>query len=256
MNQSRLICYVDEAGCSGGKYGEGSSEFLTMGAVVYDRSHEPDILKVFDETRLERQHDRVLQKFSKASDSDNFVLTRLMATKALRVAQVALHKPSMEGTFSRAHHKEEYQYLAKFLIERISWIARDSALARGIPDTKCHITFSEQKMYPYGDLVEYLEKLRKGKGYNTSIEWKYIEQDFDCTPHVNEAPVHLADIAASAIARAIEPKAHGMTDDRFQRNLSPALYRKHGRQFGVKLFPSKEVAEMTRAGKFAFMRLL
>lgn len=180
-----------------------------------------------------------------------------MASKPLRIAQVALHKPSMAGSFTRAHHLEEYQYLCKFAIERVSWIARDSAAAKRMPDTKCKLIFSEQSMYPYDSLIEYLGKLRNGRmRYNSSIEWDYIDPEIGYMPHRDEHPIHLADIAASALHKAIEPKRHGMTDDRFQRNLGQAIYRKHSKPYGIKLFPGKEIGEMKEQGSFGFLDIL
>ena len=257
MNLPRLICYIDEAGCSGGKYGAGSSQFLTLGAVVYDRTNEASILALFDEARAMRKHDQKFKKFSKGSDADNFVLTKLLATKKLRIAQVALHKPSMDGSYTRSNHQEEFQYLCKFMIERVSWIARDSAAARGISDTKCEIIFSEQKMYPYDDLKNYFKKLRDGRlRYNTRADWQYLAEEIGWTPHENEKPVHLADITASAIFRAVEPRDDIVTDDRFQRNLHPLIYRSRKIPYGLKLFPTREIEEMKKRGCFSFMKLL
>ena len=99
-----------------------SSQFLAIGATVFSRSDEGDIVGLFDEARKERGKDKTFQKFSKCSDADNFVLTQLLAKKPVRIAQVALHKPSMAGSYTRSNHSEEYQYLCKFIIERISWI--------------------------------------------------------------------------------------------------------------------------------------
>lgn len=212
---------------------------------------------MFDTARNEREHTRQFRKFSKGSDQDNFVLTRLLANQPVRIAQVALHKPSMMGSFTRANHKEEYQYLCKFIIERISWIVRDSAAKMGLSDTKCELVFSAQQMYSYDDLCEYLDRIKAGRDrYNCSAEWQYVDETIRVIPHANEQPIHLADVVASALHKAIEPKKHGMTDDRFQRNLAPAVYRKNGTQYGVKLFPSKEIAAMKAAGHFGFLQFL
>ncbi len=254
MTKSRLVCYIDEAGCSGEQYDKGSSHFLAIGAAIYDRSVESDILAIFDESRKERGHSKIFNKFSKSSDQDNYVLTQRLASKPVRIVQIALHKPSMAGTFTRSNHKEEYQYLCKFMIERVSWIARDSAINKGLPDTKCQLIFSEQRMYPYEDLCAYFSKLKSGRSqYNTSAEWQYIDTEVGYLPHQNEHAIHIADIVASAMHRAIEPKKHGMTDDRFQRNLAPLVYRRKGIQYGVKLFPTKEILSMRKEGKFQFL---
>ena len=169
----RLLAFLDESGCSGNQFAKGSSEFLVIGAAVYAADDESKVLSAFAPDAL-RPHGKPLQKFSRNSDADNFYLTKNIAAKPVRTCQVALHKPSMAGSFSRANHKEEYQYLAKFAIERISWIARDSAQKHGMSADKSlvHLTFSEQKMYPYEDLAEYLNKLKNGRErHNCSVDW-------------------------------------------------------------------------------------
>jgi hypothetical protein len=126
-HEPRLVAYIDEAGCSGDQYGKGSSQFLVIGAVVMALADEANILQVFREARALGGREKLFRKFSECKDSDNFVLTKQLSKKPVRIVQVALHKPSMAGSCLREHHKEEYQFLIKFLLERISWIARDSA---------------------------------------------------------------------------------------------------------------------------------
>jgi len=255
----RLVAYIDEAGCSGDRYGTGSSQFLAIGAIVMATEDESEILRcVFDGARTARTHERTFKKFSSCGEKDNFVLTNLLGKQKVRIAQVAVHKPSMDGSWLRANHQNEYQYLMKFALERISWIARDAARGRDGDEHKCRIVFSEQSMYPYEDLEFYLRSLKSNHTHNCRIEWKFlhISSPLERTPHVNETSIHLADIAASAFHKAIEPKEHGMLDDRFQMNLSPALYRKHGKLYGIKLFPTKEIEQLKSSGHFQFLKLI
>ena len=250
----KYVAYIDESGCSGDKYGNGSSHFLAIGAIVFAVSDEARILSLFDKAREERCHTRKFQKFSNNKEKDNFVLTRLIGREPVRIAQVALHKPSMAGTYIRSNHQEEYQYLVKFAIERISWIARDAA--RG-ENHKVKLIFSEQKMYPYEELASYLNKLKDGRGrFNCSAEWQFIHEEFTSDKHADETGLHLADLVASSLHMAVEPKQHDMIDDRFERNLIPVIYRKHGRAFGFKMFPPREIGQMKNQGHYAFTKLI
>lgn len=253
----RLIAFVDEAGDAGGKYGAGSSQFLVIGCAVMALADVPSILSVFDETRAERKHSRELRKFSDTPDKDNFVLTKLLGKKQIRMIQVALHKPSMDGTHLRNNPQDEYHYLVKYALERVSWLARDAARGQPSEHNRCKLVFSEQKLYPYEELCNYLNRLRNGQErYNCSIEWDYLDSSIGYQPHQNEQAIHLADTAASAFHRAIEPKMHGMVDDRFAQNLFPAVYRRKGQYYGVKLFPPREIEKMKERGFFGFLRLL
>lgn len=113
-------------------------------------------------------------------------------------------------------------------------------------------------MYSYDDFLTYLNKLRSEKNHNCRIEWEYlhISDQIEAIPHADETAIHIADIAASAFHRAIEPKDHGMVDERFEINLAPALYRRHGKLYGIKLFPTQQIEEMKASGRLNFLKII
>lgn len=212
-----------------------------MGAVIVRDEFLEDTLAAFDGARGERLQEREFRKFSEENDKGRFVLSQQIAAKKIRTAFVAIHKPSMLGSYIRDNHANEYNYLLKMLVERISWAVRDAATLPGRPNGPCSLVLSEQRMWPYPEMFAYIQKLREGQ-HNCRAHWEAISADEpDVVPHQNEQPIHLADIAASAFAMAIEPKMHGMTDDRFLRQFAPTIYEKHGKRFGLKIFPDKEM---------------
>jgi FAD/FMN-containing dehydrogenase len=143
------------------------------------------------------------------------------------------------------------------LLERISWLVRDAARGANATDNQCHLIFSEQRSYPYEDLCEYLNKLQRGKDqHNCSIEWDYLDQSIESIKHKNEHPIHFGDLVASAFHMAIEPKQHDMVDDRFLRNLIPAIYSRNGKCYGLKMFPPRRIEEMRAAGDLGFLKLI
>lgn len=254
MTDSRLICFLDEAGCSGDQYGKGSSQFLVVAGLVMARRDLELVPVFFDNCRKEKGAATVFNKFSKCGDRDRFLLTRNMGRLPVRIVQVAVHKPSMTGSFTRSNHKLEYQYLCKLVVERVSWIARDSARNHPGENNTCQLVFSEQTMYPYQDMAEYFSRLRRGRRkFNNSAEWAHIANELDITQHRNEEPIHLADIAASALHCAIEPKTHGMTDDRFQRNLHPVIYKKNDMKYGIKIYPMDKLVPLIEQGQFPYL---
>lgn len=251
--ENEFVAFVDEAGCSGNRFGKGSSEFLAMAAIVCRRSNLDQTLDVFDDARAKRDmQDKKFKKFSKSSDKDNFVLTSLLAAKPVRFVFVAFHKPSLQGTSIRENHGNEYNYLTKFVIERISWTVRDAKHQGG--NKICDVVMSEQKMYPMENLEMYFEKLKQGKGrYNTRANWEHIGT-FSQMPHNDETETHLADIAASAFHRAIEPKEYGMTDERFFNNLFRLVYRgREDRPHGLKIWPNEVIEPAKKEGRLLFL---
>lgn len=257
MSEPRLVAYIDEAGDSGGKFGAGSSQFLAIGCTVLAIADLDATLSLFEEARAEREHSRTFRKFSENNEKDNFVLTQKLGKRGVRLVTVALHKPSLDGSHIRSDPQSEYQYLVKYALERVSWLARDSARGGKPEDNRCKLVFSEQKTYPYEDLCKYLNRLQKpNTKYNCSIEWNYLHPTIESEKHKNETPIHFADLAASAFHRAIEPKQHGMTDDRYLRNLLPAVYTRGGKYYGLKLFPPRQIGEMRDKGELGFLKLL
>jgi hypothetical protein len=67
--------------------------------------------------------------------------------------------------------------------------------------------------------------------------------------------VHFGDIVASAFHRAIDPKKHGMTDDRFARNLIPTIYSRSGRPYGLKIFPPAAIDKLQKIGQLGFLKM-
>ena len=157
--ENEFVAYIDEAGCSGAKFGAGSSEFLAMAAIIFRREYLPEALSTFNEARAQRGNNgKRFRKFSKSSDKDNFVLTNILSQKPVKFCFIAFHKPSLAGTNIRSNHGNEYNYLTKFLIERVSWTVRDAEVRAG--NKVCDIILSEQSMYPLSDLHDYFHKLR------------------------------------------------------------------------------------------------
>lgn len=232
----------------------GSSEYLAMGAIVVRRVNLPHVMQMFDEARAERRKPdgAKFKKFSKSNSKDNFVLTQALGSKPVKVAVIGFHKPSLENTYVRQNHGNEYNYLFKFLIERISWIVRDADSAGG--DHSTDIILSRQEMYSFDELRGYTEKLKRGRGrFNTRTNWENIG-NIDQTPHQNETEMHLADLVASSFHLAIEPKDHGMTDERFFMNLSKRIYRgREGKPHGLKLWPNEAIEPAKSAGRLLFL---
>ncbi|QHL91627.1 DUF3800 domain-containing protein [Sphingomonas changnyeongensis] len=246
-NLSTFTAYVDESGCSGSKFGDGSSQFLGIAAVIVRDSRLSEVMGLFDKSRELLNSAKPFRKFSEENAKGRFALSQQMGKAKICTCMVAIHKPSLAGTHIRENHANEYNYLLKMLIERISWAVRDAAQMPGGQNGKCSLVLSEQRMYPYDEMFAYLKKLRLG-AHNCRAEWGVIsEAEPVVLKHENEKPLHLADIAASSFTAAIEPKSLGMTDDRFFRNISPTLYQKHGKRFGLKLFPDKHMKSVSEA---------
>lgn len=256
------VAYIDEAGDAGSKVGAGSSQFITMAAVILP-TWQPDLpSELFGHAHAMRKGQKKgkpFKKFSESTEADNFLLTKLFDVYGIKIVQVAFHKPSMKGLWMREHSRSEYCYLCKVTIERVSWYVKESLAPNDPGNGKCSIVFSENKAFPYKAIDDYFQKLKWGQArYNCRIEWDHIVGNFTTQRHDDESAIHLADIAASALYRACEPSAknYGMTDDRFERNLLPCLARRPGAVYGFKMFPKEARPTLEAAGELGFLRHL
>ena len=95
---------------------------------------------------------------------------------------------------------------------------------------------------------------KRGLGrYNTRVNWENVG-NLTQSPHQDETGTHLADIAASAFHRAIEPKEHGMTDERFFNNIFRRVYRGHkNKPHGLKIWPNEAIEPAKRDGRLLFL---
>jgi hypothetical protein len=255
------IAYIDEAGDAGNKVGHGSSEVIVMAAVILPAWRVDLADELFDHAHALRKGKtagRQFKKFSEGNEHDNYLLTGLFSFFDITICQVMFHKPTMGQAWTRLRNREEYCYLCKLAIERISWFVRQTHHPNDPGNGKCALVFSENRAFPYPSIYNYIQKLKYGHDkYNCSAHWNYIYTNFRTQKHQNETAIHLADIAASALYRACEPRyPYGMTDDRFQRNLLGSLARRDRTVYGFKLFPSPARQVLEASGHLDFLRLL
>ena len=140
------------------------------------------------------------------------------------------HLPSGDALIE--HVPAQYNYTFRFLLERLSWIAA----SRGTKLTYVAATLGSA---PPEGLASYEQALRHSR---TSIKWEYLTAPAGVMcPQADEPLLNLADIAASATAKAVEPDTWGLVEPAYLRNLAPALYRSPAgaiNRYGIKLHPS------------------
>jgi hypothetical protein len=85
----------------------------------------------------------------------------------IRGITICANKKRLEDGHSLGTRRRLYFYTARFLLERISWIARDKSRDNEGNGT-CQLIFSHCKNLSYDLLCDYLKLLRK---QNTQIAW-------------------------------------------------------------------------------------
>ncbi len=127
---------------------------------------------------------------------------------------------------------EDYAYLytLRYLLERLSWLARDSG-------HDLHFVLASITRFKLAKLREYESRLQGSPG--CQIAWRHVAPGRIDQPSRVEG-LQLADFCASATFKAFEPDQYGNTEERYLRELAPRLYRRGAApltSYGLKMHP-------------------
>lgn len=231
-----LRAFVDESGIT--PHGERTPEHFVLSAVIFDDS---------DAEKAEAMRDH-LCRYSSASGQRTSLHFKDIANHGARryMTQVIGSRPwlTVISVIVCKRHLEEgeerliqdtaaqYNYTFRFLLERLSWFA---AAER---KTLTYVA-GELGTAPPERLADHEDALRN-LGSRTEIKWAHLSSPAGRMASVGDEPLlQLADVAASATAKAFEPDDWGYTERAYLQNLGPAMYRRRGTlmSYGVKVHP-------------------
>jgi Protein of unknown function (DUF3800) len=154
----------------------------------------------------------------------------------LRHVSILIHKPSIAEPEVFPQEKFSlYRYATRLLLERVSWLCRDRALA-GEGDGKAELIFSNRSIMSYDDLRDYLRRLARPEETEVRIHWPSF--DIDTVRAVNHdqlAGLQIADAVATSVFYAVHKNPYGETEDRYLRLLARNIYRHRGTAAGYGL---------------------
>ena len=215
--------YIDEAGDLGVNRG---TQWFVLTAVIIDSIEEPSIRATMKmiRSRLNKDniHFREIKDFSKRSfvvrelSKHNFTFTNILfdTTK-----------------FDRQKMQNEriaYNYICRYLIERVSWFLRDT-------DRRGKIVLSSRGNSRDKELIKYIsDKLIR-------YDFNEVENRFSKVMTL-QAPewdmLQLADVCATTTFYAYEKNGYGFTIPCFSKCLKSKLYIHNGKAipYGIKYF--------------------
>jgi hypothetical protein len=239
---------IDESGDDGlGKFREpgqqgGQTSWLVISACVYRASRETEVVGWRDSilSKMPEKKSRVLH-FENLNHQQRIVAAQSVGQFPLRVMNVISNKKTIQpGTYTQKN--QLYFYLARYLIERVSWFCRDSRHPAG-ENGQVKITFSRRGGMSYPDFRDYLLRLKQDPA--VQVHWPVIDIDgIKAQDHSVRAGLQVADIVASSFACGIEPDRYGNCESRYAESLRRVTYRRNRNflSYGVKLVP--KLAEM------------
>lgn len=224
-----LHAFIDEAG-QRSRSGNASDHFVMSAVIVRDTSLA-DVAAATAQLRLDlgRRPGDTLHWQNLKQHSKRLHAARTLAAMPVRVSSVVVCKRHLTSAIP----DEDFAYLFtfRFLLERLSWLARASS-------TTTTYTLAHVVRFPIANLREYERRLRSSK---TSIEWATLDAHGGRIDQPNRIEnLQLADIAASATYQAFEPDGYGNTETRYLRELLPVLYRRPPgplTSYGLKMHP-------------------
>ena len=247
--------YIDEAG-DRGHHPKSSKHFVVSAVVVRDQDeatlraelaalrqtlgrHPGHLLHFRNLT-----HPQKLKACQDVAGSCCATITNVVFCKAKIAGQI----PVGGGTAYIKQADPMYLYAVRLLLERVSWYVDENGGGPAI------VTFAHLTRFPAMKLHNYREALRHSQ---TQIRWKAFHGHvFRINhPHTIEL-LQIADNAASALFRAVEPDDYGNIEDRYLRELAPKLYRRGAANvtsYGLKVFPT---SECQAGGSLAFLSAL
>lgn len=231
-----MHAFIDEAGDRSLR--ARASDHFVMSAVVIREVDLPTVASRQANLRTElnrRPGDALHWQNIKQHSQRLHAAQTIGGLEEITISTVVVCKRHFEKGQRLPDEHKNYLFTLRFLLERLSWLARDER-------SQLTFTLASIVRFRLAQLREYESALRS---IPTQIAWRYLDPAggrIDQPSRVEQ--LQLADIAASATFRAFEADDFGNTETRYLGELSPRLYRRGGganrlTSYGLKLHPTR-----------------
>lgn len=244
---SSFRVYIDESGDEGFVFlpnEQGSSRWLVLSAVVVRTGRDNEMVRIAKECRaLLNKPPKHPLHFRNLKHEQRVPFARMVGEAPIRHISVLIHKPSIaEPEMFQQEKFSLYRYATRLLLERVSWLCRDQAIA-GEGDGKAELIFSNRSIMSYDDLRDYLRRLARPEEIEVRIHWPSF--DIDAVRAVNHdqlAGLQIADAVATSVFYAVHRNQYGETEDRYLQLLGRNVYRNRRTVagYGLKFWCSDE----------------
>ena len=176
-----FVAYIDEAGDEGlGKLKSqektGQSKWLSLGAMIVSKSNDKvlpkwrdDILELFPHKKTRDLH------FHKLKHVQRVAASRFLASKQIGICVVCSNKVTLLDSSEYPTFKQKghlYNYLVRFLLERITAAVYRKAQILNTDQVKLHVVFSRRGGTVYKVMSDYLHLMRIGnEKFVQSVYW-------------------------------------------------------------------------------------
>lgn len=248
--------YIDESGDEGFKFRssqdkQASSDWFVLSAFITRKSTDLQTVKNIDKLRDEfKLHARKHIHWKDLKHTEKVRYAQIISGLQARIIGVCVHKPSLLEPENFQQRYRLYFYATRYLIERISWLARDQHKAeKWGGNGTVELLFSNRQGMSYEEMKEYLLLLKKQKeaGKDVQIEFDLIPLDAMQTNTPGRSMgLQFADAAAGAFFNSLERDNYGNTEPRYLQTIAPVLYRRSGLLiwYGLKIVPREATVNL------------
>jgi hypothetical protein len=228
--------YIDEAGDEGfvtmTTPGQGSSEWLVLGAVIVKEEDDLALSHAVDDLRqlLNKPPPKPLHFRNLRHNARRAAMDRL-ARYDFVFSIVALWKPPGSGPgkqFPKAPYM--YNWACRLLVERLTWYADDHG-------RKINLFFSNRASTSYQELQSYMNWIQNDPACQVR------RGCIDSFKPVNQTVklIQIADFYTSASFMSLEPDSFGNSEEAYLQRVKHQLYRRSGNLFsyGFKGWPTQ-----------------
>ena len=240
MSHSFDIC-IDESGDQGFAFDQqNSSHWFVISAVIGLTSRVPDMTaRVLDAKRaINWKLAKHLHFKDVKVDKRELAVSTLMQDGTLfRSIVIMVHKPCLIDPESFQDDNRLYFYFTRYLLERASWLCRDSDEAKNklVGDGTARVVFSKMNEISHGRIQEYFKHLQS---FQTTIDWNVIREDqFETMAPTKHAGLQIADAVAGGFFCGDHP-TEWKRSPRWCELWKPMLYRSRRgkyRGYGLKI---------------------
>lgn len=239
-----LRAYIDESGDEGFKFGQGSSRFFVISAIVVDKSRDLQTVRVVEEVRkVLNLNPKTQLHWKKLNPYEKKIYSEKIGSIEAWGISICINKPELNAKEFQEYPRL-YFYTMRYLLERLSWLARE--LQKG----KVELVFSKREHLAYDELQNYIGVLKTHKafGQKVEIDFRYVKTDFFTILSPGKSMgLQLSDAFAGACFNAFERSYQKeVVDLEFLKLMAAILYRRKGKLegYGLKVFPKSNVASI------------
>lgn len=253
------VAYIDESGDEGFVFKpfpeRASSQWFVLSALMIPTHMDIAEVKRLHQTigPIEANRGSPIH-FHKLPHEQRVTICAAIGASNFKTISICVDKPRIQNA-SFANGYALYFYATRYLMERVSWLARDKMAEIGNKgDGRVKFIFSNRSRMSYDDLRDYVAKLKLRD--DVTIHWPAVDRDLITTKtHKDLVGLRAVDCVASGIRFGLELSAYGFCEDRYVRLLAPSVYQYGGkvRPYGMKFFPNIPNIEPHRDNRYKWL---